>query len=127
MGAWHSYARPRRVRATNQAHPQDVHDPAFRICRSRGRRALFVLPTTGGTIKMLISASEIALRHGQNTGLGHVDLHLNAGEIVTIVGLNRSGKSSLLRVLITASTPEADNVTCQPNLKIGYVLQKTAL
>ena len=72
----------------------------------------------------LLSASGITLRHGQNTVLENVSIALTAGKIVTIVGPNRSGKSSLLRVLIGALSPQAGTVTRKAGLQIGYVPQK---
>ncbi len=72
----------------------------------------------------LISVKNLSVRYGANTVLRHVDLALDPGEIVTIVGPNGSGKTSLLRAIIGAVRPDAGQVVLKPGLKIGYVPQK---
>ena len=45
----------------------------------------------------LVEAEDLSVRYGAKTVLSHVSLRVAAGEIVTIVGPNGSGKTSLLR------------------------------
>ena len=72
----------------------------------------------------LITVENLSLRYGAHTVLSHVDLSIDAREIVTIVGPNGSGKTSLLKAIIGAKTPSAGKVTKKPGLKIGYVPQR---
>ncbi|KIC41603.1 zinc ABC transporter ATPase [Ruegeria sp. ANG-R] len=72
----------------------------------------------------LITVENLSVRYGANTVLRHVDMTVEAGEIVTIVGPNGSGKTSLLRAIIGAAKPSAGLVSLKPGLKIGYVPQK---
>ncbi|KUJ81166.1 metal ABC transporter ATP-binding protein [Ruegeria profundi] len=72
----------------------------------------------------LITVENLSVSYGANTVLRHVDMVIEAGEIVTIVGPNGSGKTSLLRAIIGATKPSAGQVTLKPGLKIGYVPQK---
>lgn len=72
----------------------------------------------------LVRATDLSVKIGGNTILSHVDLHIDAGEIVTIVGPNGSGKSTLLRTIIGAQTATSGTLTRQPGLRIGYVPQK---
>lgn len=72
----------------------------------------------------LISIKNLSVAYGAHTVLRHVALSLKAGEIVTIVGPNGSGKTSLLRAIIGATTPTAGQITRKPGLKIGYVPQR---
>ncbi|MDX1744251.1 MAG: metal ABC transporter ATP-binding protein [Ruegeria sp.] len=72
----------------------------------------------------LITVENLSVSYGANTVLRHVDMAIEAGEIVTIVGPNGSGKTSLLRAIIGATKPSAGKVTLKPGLKIGYVPQK---
>lgn len=72
----------------------------------------------------LIDVSGLSVAYGGNTVLRHVDLTLSAGEIVTIVGPNGSGKTSLLRAIIGATTPSAGSVRRKRGLRIGYVPQR---
>ncbi len=72
----------------------------------------------------LITVEDLSVRYGANTVLRHVDMTVEPGEIVTIVGPNGSGKTSLLRAIIGATALSAGQVTLSPGLKIGYVPQK---
>ncbi len=72
----------------------------------------------------LINVKNLSVGYGANTVLRNVALHLDAGEIVTIVGPNGSGKTSLLRAIIGATEPKSGEITLQPGLKIGYVPQR---
>ncbi|NOC45604.1 MULTISPECIES: metal ABC transporter ATP-binding protein [unclassified Ruegeria] len=72
----------------------------------------------------LVSVENLSVRYGSNTVLSHVDMAVEPGEIVTIVGPNGSGKTSLLRAIIGATRPSAGHVSLKPGLKIGYVPQK---
>lgn len=72
----------------------------------------------------LIEVRDLAVVHGANTVLKNVSLSLEAGEIVTIVGPNGSGKTSLFRAIIGAKEPESGDIILKPGLKIGYVPQR---
>lgn len=71
----------------------------------------------------LISVENLSVCYGANTALHHVALTVEPGEIVTIVGPNGSGKTSLLRAIIGATQPAEGRVILKPGLKIGYVPQ----
>lgn len=75
----------------------------------------------------LVTAQGLDIRYGAETILAHVDLTLEPGEIVTIVGPNGSGKTSLLRAILGATKPSAGTVHRRRGLKIGYVPQKLSL
>ncbi|SIS65869.1 zinc transport system ATP-binding protein [Roseivivax lentus] len=75
----------------------------------------------------LIAARGLGVRLGALQVLTGVDLHVDAGEIVTIVGPNGSGKSTLLRSLIGALRPDTGAVVRAGGLRIGYVPQKLAI
>lgn len=72
----------------------------------------------------LLSVKNIGVTYGANTVLHQVSLSLEPGEIVTIVGPNGSGKTSLLRTIIGATAPSSGTITLKPDLKIGYVPQR---
>lgn len=72
----------------------------------------------------LISVQNLSVSYGANTVLRNVTLTVDPGEIITIVGPNGSGKTSLLRALIGAVAPARGSVTQKPGLRIGYVPQK---
>ncbi|MEO0930518.1 MAG: metal ABC transporter ATP-binding protein [Pseudomonadota bacterium] len=72
----------------------------------------------------LITVNNLSVAYGANTVLRNVALHLEPGEIVTIVGPNGSGKTSLLRTIIGAAEPKKGKITLKPGVKIGYVPQR---
>ena len=71
----------------------------------------------------LIQVEDLTVRYGASTALSGVSLHVEPGEIVTIVGPNGSGKTSLLRAIIGAVKPVKGRVVLESGVKIGYVPQ----
>jgi zinc transport system ATP-binding protein len=72
----------------------------------------------------LIQVENLSVRYGARTALSRVSLRVEPSEIVTIVGPNGSGKTSLLRAIIGAIKPLQGRVVQASSLKIGYVPQK---
>ena len=72
----------------------------------------------------LVQVEDLSVRYGARTVLSHVSLCVEPGEIVTIVGPNGSGKTSLLRAIIGAVKPAQGRVIQGNSVKIGYVPQK---
>lgn len=72
----------------------------------------------------LVQVEDLSVRYGARTVLSRVSLSVSAGEIVTIVGPNGSGKTSLLRAIIGAVKPSQGHVSRGDAVKIGYVPQK---
>lgn len=72
----------------------------------------------------LITVEDLSVSYGANTVLRHINMGVEPGEIVTIVGPNGSGKTSLLRAIIGAIKPSAGRVKRKLGLRIGYVPQK---
>jgi branched-chain amino acid transport system ATP-binding protein len=50
-------------------------------------------------IKMLLSVEDIDVRYGRNHAVKNVSLNIVDGEIVTVLGANGAGKSSLLKAI----------------------------
>jgi zinc transport system ATP-binding protein len=72
----------------------------------------------------LIEVKDLSIKYGAHTVLSRVSLSIDAGEIVTIVGPNGSGKTSLLRAIIGAIKPNVGTVIVGQGVKIGYVPQR---
>ena len=72
----------------------------------------------------LVQVEDISVRYGARTALSRVSLRIEPSGIVTIVGPNGSGKTSLLRAIIGAIKPFQGRVVQASSLKIGYVPQK---
>lgn len=71
----------------------------------------------------LVKTSKLTIVLNGQTVLDKVDFYINPGEIVTVVGPNGSGKTSLLRAIIGALKPNSGSVAHIPDLTIGYVPQ----
>ena len=70
----------------------------------------------------LVIAKGLGLRVGGANILRDVDFQIRPGEIVTLIGPNGSGKTSLLKALL-GLVPATGTITRRPNLRIGYVPQ----
>ena len=75
----------------------------------------------------LIEAKGITVRRGEVPVLDHVDIALQTGEIVCVIGPNGSGKTTLLRALLGLIPVQDGTVTRRPGLRIGYMPQRLAI
>ncbi len=55
--------------------------------------------------------------------LNGVSLYLNEGDRIGIIGINGTGKSTLLRILAGVSGPDSGNISTKPNIQISYLPQ----
>ncbi|HZX05281.1 ATP-binding cassette domain-containing protein [Kribbella sp.] len=62
----------------------------------------------------------VSKRYGRREILTDVDLHLNAGELVALIGANGSGKSTVLRLMVGLSQPSTGSVERDAHV-VGYV------
>lgn len=72
----------------------------------------------------LISMNSVTIGYDNTIVLRDVDLTVKRGEIITIVGPNGSGKTSMMRALIGALVPTNGTVIRPESLRVGYVPQK---
>lgn len=76
---------------------------------------------------MLIETKGLSIHQGGREVLQNVDMTIDAGQIVTVVGPNGSGKTTLLRALIGAVPASSGQILRAPDLRVGYVPQKLDL
>ncbi len=74
-----------------------------------------------------LQLSEVSLAYGHVPLLDHVDLVVEPGEHIGLIGRNGTGKSSLLKVIAGAARPDDGKVWLAPDLKIAVVEQEPAL
>lgn len=72
---------------------------------------------------MLLSAEHISLNFGLKQLLDDVTLYLNEGDKIGIIGINGTGKSSLLRVLAGQQVPDQGTVSLDPNVQVCFLPQ----
>ncbi len=75
----------------------------------------------------LVSASGLQVALGGRVVLEDISLHVDAGEIVTLLGPNGSGKTTLLRALLGAVHATDGTVERKTDLVVGYVPQRLAI
>ncbi|WP_118135425.1 metal ABC transporter ATP-binding protein [Oceanicella sp. SM1341] len=72
----------------------------------------------------LLRAEGLSFRQGGRRILDDVNIDIAEGEIVTLVGPNGGGKTTLLRLLIGTLRPGSGRVIRRPGLRLGYTPQK---
>lgn len=75
---------------------------------------------------MLLSAENITKAYGVRVLLDGVDLYLNPGEKLGVIGVNGAGKTTLLRILAGAEEPDGGTVARDPNVRLEYLPQNPA-
>ncbi|MGB7756702.1 MAG: ATP-binding cassette domain-containing protein [Salinisphaera sp.] len=71
----------------------------------------------------MIAFKHVTLRRGPRKLLEDVDLRLQAGQRVGIVGANGTGKSSLLSMMLGELSPDAGEIDIPPGVEIATVRQ----
>jgi len=94
-----------------------TQDPA----RSATQTAMPQTMRDGAPLVMLAGVG--ISRNGRDI-LSDVDLDVHRGEIVTIIGPNGGGKTTLLKIILGIMTPDSGVVSRIAGLTIGYVPQK---
>lgn len=72
---------------------------------------------------MLLSAEHITKTYGTRSVLDDVSLYLEPGQKLGIIGVNGTGKSTLLRILAGAEEPDSGSVSRDPNVRLDYLPQ----
>lgn len=75
----------------------------------------------------LVKAENLGIYGTDRWRVRGVNLAINAGEIVTMIGPNGSGKTSTAKALLGLVKADEGTVTRLPDLKIGYVPQAMAI
>lgn len=75
----------------------------------------------------LIELQDISVVTAQKTIIRDINLKIYPNSVITIVGPNGGGKSTLLKVLLKLISPNTGKVTYSNNVRIGYVPQKIQL
>lgn len=76
---------------------------------------------------MLLSAEHISKNYGTKQLLKDVSIYLNERDHIGIVGLNGTGKSTLLKILAGIELPDEGSISANPNLRIAYLPQNPTM
>lgn len=74
--------------------------------------------------KPLITLNNICVNFPQKNALKDITFSIFPQSIITLVGPNGGGKTTLLKVLLKLQPPTSGEIIYHQNLKIGYVPQK---
>ena len=79
------------------------------------------------TKKIIYSMYRVSRRHGTKQVLKDISISYYYGAKIGVIGLNGSGKSSLLRIMAGVDTEFAGDVTLSPGYTIGFLSQEPHL
>jgi ATPase subunit of ABC transporter with duplicated ATPase domains len=71
-----------------------------------------------------LTAAELSKSYGSLEIFTDVDLAIDRGSRVVVLGLNGAGKTTLLRILASVEPPDTGHVTPGHGLKLGYYAQE---
>ncbi|GAB4085286.1 ABC-F family ATP-binding cassette domain-containing protein [Myceligenerans cantabricum] len=92
--------------------------------RQADRVAKLRFPTPAPCGKTPITATGLSKSYGSLEVFTGVDLAIDRGSRVVILGLNGAGKTTLLRLLGGVETPDSGTVDAGHGLKLGYYAQE---
>ena len=72
---------------------------------------------------MLLTAEHLSINFGMKQLLTDVNFYLNEGDKVGIIGINGTGKSTLLKVLSGVIEADVGRITANPNVQVSYLSQ----
>lgn len=72
---------------------------------------------------MLLSAEHLSKNYGMKTLLEDAAIYLEQGEKIGVIGINGTGKSTLLRLLSGTEAPDEGTVRRDPNVQVSYLRQ----
>ena len=71
----------------------------------------------------IINIEHISKIYGEKTIYGDASFGIQQGDKIGIVGINGTGKSTLLRMIAGEETPDEGQIIRQNGLKIAYIPQ----
>ena len=86
--------------------------------------AAISLPEPAACGKTPLSASDLSKSYGSLEVFTSVDLAIDRGSRVVVLGLNGAGKTTLLRLLMGIEAPDTGEVKPGHGLKLGYFAQE---
>ncbi|MFT4009836.1 MAG: ABC-F family ATP-binding cassette domain-containing protein [Nocardioidaceae bacterium] len=92
--------------------------------RTADRVARIKFPKPAAVGRTPLTAAELSKSYGSLEVFTDVDLAIDRGSRVVILGLNGAGKTTLLRILGGIDEPDTGEVTPGHGLKIGYYAQE---
>ncbi|WP_206504537.1 ABC-F family ATP-binding cassette domain-containing protein [Streptomyces chrestomyceticus] len=112
------------VSAKNMARRADRMLAALEPTRRSEKTARIRLPEPAPCGRVPLGAVSLAKAYGEQQVLDGVDLAVDRGSRLVVLGLNGAGKTTLLRLLAGRETPDAGRVVAGHGLRLGYFAQE---
>src|SRR5450759_460545 len=128
--AWQSQADRMRAKATKAKAAQGMARRAERLLagleevRQVDRVARLRFPEPAPCGRTPLTATGLSKSYGSLEVFTDVDLAVDRGARVVILGLNGAGKTTLLRLLAGIDSPDTGTVTPGHGLRLGYYAQE---
>jgi ATPase subunit of ABC transporter with duplicated ATPase domains len=119
-----------RAKATKAVAAQNMARRAERLLagvegeRQQDKVAAIRFPAPAPCGKTPLTAAELSKSFGSLEVFTDVDLAVDRGSRVVVLGLNGAGKTTLLRILAGLETPDTGSVHPGHGLKLGYYAQE---
>jgi ATPase subunit of ABC transporter with duplicated ATPase domains len=129
-GALMQQAEKMRAKATKAVAAQNMIKRAERMMRGleeehqADRVAALRFPSPAPCGKTPLTAEGLSRSYGSLEIFTGLDLAIDRGSRVVVLGLNGAGKTTLLRMLAGVDTPDSGEVVAGHGLKIGYFAQE---
>lgn len=72
---------------------------------------------------MILTVEDLGKSYGEKTLFGHVNLNINEGDKIGIVGVNGTGKSTFLKTMAGKLTADTGSMVTMRGLRISYLAQ----
>ncbi|MGK4580131.1 ABC-F family ATP-binding cassette domain-containing protein [Kitasatospora sp. HPMI-4] len=112
------------VAARNMVRRADRMLAELEPARRAERTARIRLPEPAPCGRMPLGAISLAKAYGDQRVLTGVDLAVDRGSRLVVLGLNGAGKTTLLRTLAGRETPDSGRVVHGHGLRLGYFAQE---
>ena len=76
---------------------------------------------------MLLSAEHLSINFGSRQLLEDVNFYLNEGDKTGIIGINGTGKSTFLKVLVGVTEADAGTISRNPNVQVSLLAQNPVM
>ena len=129
-GALMAQADKMRAKATKAQAAQSMLKRAEKLLagveseRKADKVARIAFPKPAPCGKTPLTASELSKSYGSLEVFTDVDLAIDRGSRVVVLGLNGAGKTTLLRILAGLDQPDTGQVQPGHGLKLGYYAQE---
>ncbi len=123
-------ANKMRAKATKAQAAQSMLKRAEKLMagvegeRQADKVARIAFPAPAPCGKTPLMGSELSKRYGSLEVFTNVDLAIDKGSRVVILGLNGAGKTTMLRILAGVDQPDTGHIVPGHGLKLGYYAQE---